>query len=74
MNTLLGKRALFIPWALLDKNGGKTGDCGGYVTGKITYINEKHSYFTVTYNFYSETFRESFKFSQIGKDVIIRGH
>lgn len=74
MNTLLGKRALFIPWALLDKNGGKTSDHGGYVTGKITYVNEKHGYFTATYNFYGETFRESFKFSQIDKDVIVRGH
>ncbi len=74
MNTLLGKRALFVPWALLDKNGGHTTEHGGLVTGTVTYVNDKHSYFTATYSFYGETFRESFKFSQIDKDVIIRGH
>lgn len=73
MNKLLWKRATFIPWALLDKSGGKTSDYCDPVTGTVSYVNEEHSYFVVTYCLYGEIFRESFKFSQIGKDVTVRG-
>ena len=73
MSNLIGKKAIFIPWALLDKNGGKTSGYGKPITGVITYVNEDHSYFMVTYQLFGETFRESFKLSQIEKDVIIRG-
>ncbi len=70
---VLGKKATFIPWALLDKTGGKTSDYGKPITGTVTYVNEEHSYFAVTYWIHGKTFLENFKFSQIGKDVAIRG-
>lgn len=74
MNDLLGKRATFVPLVLTNANGGLTGKGDvSTVTGVVVYVNETHKYFTIAYQFYGETFRESFKFSQIGKEVTIRG-
>ena len=73
MTELLGKKVSFIPCAFTDARG--VGKAGYQVTatGTVTYVNEEHDYFTITYQMYGETFRESFKSSQIGKDVTIRG-
>lgn len=73
MKDLLGKKASFIPCALTDNRSGNTCEYGITVTGTITYVNEEHNYFTITYQLYGETFRESFKPSQIGKEVTVRG-
>lgn len=74
MNNPLGKRATFVPYVRLNREGGNAGlGVKTKVTGVVTYVNKPHNYFTATYSIYGETIRESFKFSQIGKDVTIRG-
>lgn len=42
-------------------------------TGRIVYINWKHKYFTVEFKCGDTMQRESFKFSQIGQAVKVRG-
>ena len=43
------------------------------VTGKIVCINWEHRYFTVGWTESGHKFRESFKFSEIGKKVKVSG-
>lgn len=42
------------------------------VTGIVVMVNEPHKWFSVEYG--NPKMRTSFKFSQIGKDVLICGH
>jgi len=43
------------------------------ITGNISYINWEHKYFLVEWNSGCGAFRESFKFSDIGKKVTVGG-
>lgn len=43
------------------------------ITGKISYINWEHRYFTVGWTAHDMKFRESFKFSEMGKKVKLCG-
>lgn len=43
------------------------------ITGTVTLVNWKHRMFTVEYECGDSIQRESFKFSQIGKDVTVCG-
>lgn len=73
MNGMIGKEARFVPCMLRDKDGGITASYCTKVTGRVSFVNEAHSYFTVSFRMFGLWFRESFKFSQIGKDVEILG-
>lgn len=72
MNRLLGKRATFMPDYSVS-NKGTSYDYVRPVTGFVVYVNEEHQYFTVEYGIEGQKVRESFKFSDIGKRVKLRG-
>ncbi len=46
---------------------------GKLVTGIVVLVNYGHKWFSAEYECGGETQRTSFKFSQIGKDVLICG-
>ena len=61
-----GMKVRFVPVAQIcdgDKHKGST-------TGTVVYIKWKHKYFTVEYECEKVKQRESFKFDQVGKDVL----
>jgi len=70
--TLLGKRVAFIP-TMLDAGGKTSVDYIRPVKGVVIYVNEKHGYFTAEYYINSNYIRESFKFYDIGKEVMFCG-
>lgn len=43
------------------------------VRGNIIYVNYAHKYFTAEYELKGATYKESFKFSDCGKRVTVRG-
>lgn len=58
----LGDKVRFVPH--FDRN-----ECGVPVTARVVYIHRSHSYFTAEWMENGNTFRESFKMSQIGQAV-----
>ena len=73
MSKLIGKKATFLP---------NTSDVSGKsqrfgmeekATGIVVYVNKDHRYFRVEYTMRGPILHECFKFSQIGKDVVIHG-
>ena len=68
---MLGKKVRFTP-AFVPKECSFTGPVEK-VTGKVVYVNRKHRYFTAEYGWEGSKQRESFKFCQIGKDVVVCG-
>ena len=46
---------------------------GNIVTGTVVYVNYANKWFSVEYECGGEKQRISFKFSQVGKDVLICG-
>ena len=47
---------------------------GKMVTGTVVFVHYQNKWFSVEYECGSEKQRISFKFSQIGKDVVVCGH
>ena len=70
--SFLGLKASFIPYTLLTKEGNQF-ELSKPVTGVVVYENRPHKYFTAEYQVNGYTFRESFKFCQIKKDVRLHG-
>ena len=71
-NNLLGRQALFVPYALQ----GKQFDSGDYVKpvrGNITAASDKKQLLEVTYEMAGKVFRECFFYCQIGQEVAICG-
>lgn len=62
----IGERYQFVPHAFGAETKGQTikGDIPRRLTGRITYINEAHAYFTVEAVVGAVTVRESFKMSE----------
>jgi hypothetical protein len=62
----LGMEVRFTPAAFFGENSaqreGTPMQIPRQVTGKISYINEAHRYYTVDYEIYGVKLRESFKF------------
>ena len=46
----------------------------GFVEGTVVMVNEPHEWFSVEYECGGVKQRSSFKFSQIGMDVMVCGH
>lgn len=64
-NIELGATIHFVPAAFVtEKKGTLPGklEIPRRVTGRIVYINEAHSYFTVEYELHGNKLRESIKF------------
>lgn len=70
----LGQEVRYLPhWVKCGKFG-EVETRGNMVTGKVIYVNYQNEYFTVETPCGGTMQRESFKFSQIGKDIhIVRG-
>lgn len=66
---LLGREVSFVPLAVQSRGLGPM----PRVRGRITYIHPAHGWFTVTYEAGGYTFRESWKFVDIGKEVTLCG-
>lgn len=61
----VGDTYKFKPSAFCESEDGTLAHLPGrprYVTGEIVFINEPHRFFTVQFNVWSYTLRESFKF------------
>lgn len=69
---MIGKKVRFIP-AFVPKEVGFNQQKPDHVTGRVVYVNREHGYFTAEYGWEGSKQRESFKFSQIGKDVTVCG-
>lgn len=71
---MLGRKVRFIPaFVPRDCPANANTQKPEYVTGRVVYVNQKHRYFTAEYGWEGSKQRESFKFSQIGKDVTVCG-
>ena len=66
----VGQKVRFDPFKEL-KGFGAEDHRGEFVTGTVVMVNEPHKWFSVEYGDPKQ--RTSFKFSQIGKDVLICG-
>ena len=71
----LHQKVSFIPFTMLDKDGGTKFEWGvpSAVRGEVTYINQAHSWFLVSYDVGGYILRETFQFHQIGEDVTLVG-
>lgn len=68
----VGQRVRFD--AFREITGFASADCRGKILdGKVAMVNRPHSWFSVEYDCQGVKMRDSFKFSQIGKDVKIYG-
>lgn len=67
----LGVAVKFIPYVadVRDKTAPEIKAARKVVTGKVIYINGPHSYFTIEYDWYGNTLRESFKSTDFGQVV-----
>lgn len=72
---LLGKKASFIPCFEKEKTGQGRGVSEDIeqVTGRIDYVNQEHSWFSVTYQAGNTIQRECFKFCDIDEVVTVHG-
>ena len=68
----IGEKVRFVP-SFVPKECNFSTAPNEYVKGKVVYVNHNHKYFTAEYGWEGSLQRESFKFSQIGKDVLICG-
>lgn len=69
MNSILGKKVAFTP-TIVDSGSTTKVDYVRPVKGVVKYVNERHRYFTAEYYINGVAVRESFKFHDIGKDVM----
>ena len=70
---MLGKKVRFTPAFVPGDCAANKGVKPEAVTGKVVYVNRKHRYFTAEYGWEGSKQRESFKFCQIGKYVVVCG-
>jgi hypothetical protein len=68
-----GMRVLFKPSFTITKFDSPEDAAVNRIVGTVTLVNWKHRMFTVEYECGDSIQRESFKFSQIGKDVTVCG-
>ena len=71
---MMGKKVRFIP-AFVPREcpaNAKTQKPDS-VTGRVVHVNQEHGHFTAEYGWEGSKQKESFKFSQIGKDVTVCG-
>ena len=69
---MLGKKVRFVP-AFVPRECSFNAGQVEKVTGKVVYVNRKHRFFTAEYGWEGSKQRESFKFCQIWKDVVVCG-
>lgn len=70
----LGQEMRYVPCYSKGENDGEPEKRAKSVTGTVIYVNREHKYFTVESHCGGVVHRESFKFSQIAKDIhIVRG-
>lgn len=67
----VGQKVKFAPFR--ETTGFATESNSGIATGTVVMVNEPHKWFSVEYQCGKVKQRTSFKFSQIGKDVLICG-
>ena len=68
----VGQKVRFDPF--IEITGFASADNRGrYVTGTVVMVNHDHRWFSVDFSINGVKQRTSFKFSQIGKDVLICG-
>ena len=66
-----GMTVSFVPSFAPKSDWAMDRDDSEYVTGTIDYINWEHKHFIVVFDCGGIKMRESFKFSQIGKDITV---
>lgn len=69
----VGMKVCFVPYFLDDKKSALKDRREAAVTAEVAYINWEHRYFTAEWTEGGNTFRESFKFHEIGKNVTVCG-
>lgn len=70
----LSQTVQFVPCWIKGENDGEVEKRANRVTGKVIFANYQNECFTVEYSCGGTMQRESFKFSQIGKEIhIVRG-
>lgn len=70
----IGQKMRFIPHFNINEHDDEEAKREKTVTGKVIYVNRQHKQFTVKYNCGGTEQKETFKLSEIGKNVfIVRG-
>ena len=69
----IGQKVRFVP--CLDKKVGEPEEIirEKTVTGKVIYVDRAHKKFTVKYSCGGTIQKETFKFSELGKEVLVVG-
>lgn len=69
----IGQKMRFIPCWNIKENDDEETKRRKTITGKVIYVNRQHKKFTVKYSCGGTTQFETFKPSQIGKDIFVAG-
>lgn len=70
----IGQKMRFIPYFNINEHDDEEAKREKTVTGKVIYVNRQHKQFTVKYNCGGTMMKETFKFTDIGKDIhVVRG-
>ena len=70
----IGQKMRFIPHFIISEKDDKAQRREKEVVGKVIFVNRQHKQFTVKYNCGGTMQKETFKFSDIGKDIfVVRG-
>ena len=62
MDLHIGQRLMLVPFSLVDELGHRIRE-NSQRPCKVVYINRKHRYFTVEFDFNGQFVREAYKFS-----------
>lgn len=66
----VGQKVRFIPFHDFFRHDSTQERKAKERRGRIVYVNHRHKYFTVEYNYHDTKQRESFKFGDFERDVM----
>lgn len=69
----IGDKMKFVPGWNISQHDNTSDHQAKMVSGKVIFVNRHHKQFCVKYHCGGTVQKETFKFSQIGKDIHFRG-
>ncbi len=69
----IGQRMRFIPHFSINEKDGEAERREKMIVGKVIFVNRQHKQFTVKFRCGGTDQKETFKFTDIGKDIFIVG-
>jgi hypothetical protein len=69
----VGTSVEYLPYFMVNERDTPEERLSNRIVGKVISVNNAHRFFTVQYMAHGVPIRESFKFSQLGEEVVICG-